>query len=78
MRERFKKLGVNFREFRTDYVGVNMLHGEAAPVEDKDLNEVGLRIAARTNTYQEAEMVRREATHSSQEMPSGSRASSWR
>jgi hypothetical protein len=63
VRERFKKLGVNFREFRIDYVGVNMLHGEAAPVEDKDLNEVGLRIAARTNTYQEAEMVRREATH---------------
>ena len=63
VRERFKKLGVSFREFRIDYVGVNMLHGEAAPVEDKDLNEVGLRIAARTNTYQEAEMVRREATH---------------
>jgi hypothetical protein len=63
VRERFKRLGVNFREFRIDYVGVNMLHGEAAPIEDKDLNEVGLRIAARTNTYQEAEMVRREATH---------------
>ncbi|MFH1123599.1 MAG: acyclic terpene utilization AtuA family protein, partial [Pseudomonadota bacterium] len=63
VRERFKKLGVNFRELRIDYVGVNMLHGEAAPVEDKDLNEVGLRIAARTDNYKEAELVRREATH---------------
>jgi len=63
VRERFKKLGVKFRELRIDYVGVNMLHGEAAPVEDKDLNEVGLRIAARTDNYKEAELVRREATH---------------
>lgn len=63
VRERFKSLGVEFRELRIDLVGVNMLHGEAAPVVDKDLNEVGVRIAARTDTYQEAEIVRREATH---------------
>jgi len=63
VRERFKRLNVEFKELRIDYVGVNMLHGEAAPVEDKDLNEVGLRIAARTETYPEADVVRREATH---------------
>jgi len=63
VRERFKSLNVEFKELRIDYVGVNMLHGEAAPIEDKDLNEVGIRIAARTKTYQEAEIVRREATH---------------
>jgi hypothetical protein len=63
VRERFKSLNVEFKELRIDYVGVNMLHGEAAPVEDKDLNEVGLRIAARTETYPEADVVRREATH---------------
>lgn len=63
VRERFKRLNVDFKELRIDYMGVNMLHGEAAPVEDKDLNEVGLRIAARTETYPEAEVVRREATH---------------
>lgn len=63
VRERFKSLNVEFRELRIDLVGVNMLHGEVAPVVDKDLNEVGIRIAARTNTYQEAEVVRREATH---------------
>ncbi|MGB5159352.1 acyclic terpene utilization AtuA family protein [Desulfobacterium sp. N47] len=63
LRERFKKLGINFRELRIDYMGVNMLHGEAAEVEDRDYNEVGLRIAGRTHTYKEAEAVRREATH---------------
>ncbi|MBA3035579.1 MAG: DUF1446 domain-containing protein [Desulfobacterium sp.] len=63
LRERFKKLGINFRELRIDYMGVNMLHGEAAEVEDRDYNEIGLRIAGRTHTYKEAEAVRREATH---------------
>jgi len=63
VKERFKKSGVNFRELRIDFMGVNMLHGEAATIEDKDYNEVGLRIAGRTNTYKEAEVVRREATH---------------
>lgn len=62
-RERFKKLGVEFRELRIDYVGVNMLHGESAPIEDKDYNEVGLRIVGKTKTRKEAEVVRREATH---------------
>lgn len=44
-------------------MGVNMLHGEAAPFKDKDMNEVGLRIAGRTKTWEEAEVIRREATH---------------
>jgi len=63
IRERFKRLNVDFKELRIDYVGVNMLHGEAAPFEDKDFNEVGLRIAGRTNTREEAAVIRREATH---------------
>jgi hypothetical protein len=63
VRERFKRLGVKFEELRIDYMGVNMLHGEAAPIEDKDFNEVGLRIAAKTKTREGAEVVRREATH---------------
>jgi hypothetical protein len=63
VRERFKALGVQFQELRIDYMGVNMLHGEAAPIEDKDYNEVGLRIAGRTRTFEEADAVRREATH---------------
>jgi hypothetical protein len=63
VREKFKRLGVQFEELRIDYIGVNMLHGEAAPIEDKDMNEVGLRIAGRARTYKEAEIIRREATH---------------
>ena len=63
VRERFKRLNVKFEELRIDYIGVNMLHGEAAPIEDKDMNEVGLRIVGKTKTRKEAEFVRREATH---------------
>ena len=40
-----------------------MLHGEAAPMEDKDYNEVGIRIVGKTKTYDEADAIRREATH---------------
>jgi len=63
VRERFKRLNVRFEELRIDYVGVNMLHGETAPVVDKDYNEVGLRIVGRTKTRADAEVIRREATH---------------
>ena len=63
VRERFKRLNVRFEELRIDYVGVNMLHGETAPVIDKDYNEVGLRIVGKTKTRAEAEVIRREATH---------------
>jgi len=63
VRERIKRLGVNFDELRIDYVGVNMLHGESAPIDDKDFNEIGLRIAGKTRTWQEAEAIRREVTH---------------
>lgn len=63
IRERFKVLGVQFDELRIDYVGVNMLHDEVAPMDDRDYNEVGLRIAGKAKTREEAEVVRREATH---------------
>ncbi|MEJ2715648.1 MAG: DUF1446 domain-containing protein [Deltaproteobacteria bacterium] len=63
IRERFKVLGVRFDELRIDYVGVNMLHDEVAPLDDRDYNEVGLRIAGKAKTREEAEVIRREATH---------------
>jgi len=63
LRKRFEKLGIQFDELRFDYIGINTLHGVAAPIEDKDFNEVGLRIAAKAKTQEEAEYVRREATH---------------
>ena len=43
-----------------------MLHGPAAPVSatsTENLNEVGLRVAVRTRTKDEAEKVRRACSH---------------
>jgi len=72
LRERFKILGIEFEELRIDYIGVNTLHGEAAVIEDKDYNEVGLRVAGKAKTWKEAETVRREATHLWTQGPIGS------
>ena len=63
VRERFKIVGLKADEIRFDYIGVNTLHGEVAPEPQSDLNEVGLRIVAKTETVEEAAKVGREATH---------------
>ena len=57
--ERFERLDLKSDEIHFEFIGVNMLHGPAAPVPDYDLNEVGLRVAVRTRTREEAEKVRR-------------------
>jgi len=64
VRKRLKhRVNVEPEEIRFDYIGVNALHEEtAAPIEG-EMNEVGLRIAARVRTRKEADLVRREATH---------------
>ena len=36
-----------------------MLHGPSAPAPEYELNEVGLRVAVRTRTREQAEKVRR-------------------
>jgi hypothetical protein len=60
LRERFKRLNLVSSAISFDYVGVNMLHGPAAPWPEKDdLNEVGLRVAVKTASRDEAEKVRR-------------------
>jgi hypothetical protein len=64
VRKRLKhRVHVEPEEIRFDYVGVNAMHGQTASVPDCELNEVGLRIAAKLRTRQEADLVRREATH---------------
>lgn len=63
VRERFEIVGLDAQEVRFDYIGVNTLHGNVAPEVQGDLNEVGLRIVARTRTREEADKIRREATH---------------
>ena len=72
VKERFKRLGIQFEELRFDYIGINALHGESASIEDNDYNEVGLRIAGKTKTRQDAEAIRREATHLWTQGPIGS------
>ncbi|MCL4767461.1 MAG: acyclic terpene utilization AtuA family protein [Hyphomicrobiaceae bacterium] len=59
MLERFDRMGLVADEVQFDYIGVNMLHGPAAPTAECDLNEVGLRVAVHTETREEAEKVRR-------------------
>jgi hypothetical protein len=61
--ERFERLGLKADEVQFDFIGVNMLHGPAAPASTFDHNEVGLRVAVRTRTRQEAEKVRRACAH---------------
>jgi hypothetical protein len=61
--ERFERMGLSAEEIRFDLVGVNMLHGPAAPPLDYEPNEVGLRVAVRTRSQEEAEKVRRACSH---------------
>jgi hypothetical protein len=63
LRARFERLGTPFEELRIDVVGVDMLHGAAAPANEHDYNEVGLRVAVRAARREHAEVVRREITH---------------
>ena len=67
MLERFERMGLAAEQIQFDYVGINMLHGPAAPMRDRallnELNEVGLRCAVKTRTAEEAEKVRRAGSH---------------
>lgn len=59
--ERFERLGLAPQEIEWSYVGINTLHGPAAPLPEyvNDLNEVGLRVAVRTASREDADKVRR-------------------
>jgi hypothetical protein len=63
IRERFKAINLDAEELRIDYVGSNILHGSVAPEPECELNESGLRVAAKTRTRSEAYKIRREVTH---------------
>jgi hypothetical protein len=67
MLERFERMGLKADQVQFDFVGLNMLHGPAAPAIDprqaNDLPEVGLRCAVRTRTAEEADKVRRAAAN---------------
>jgi len=67
MLERFERLGLRAEQIHFDFVGLNTLHGPAAPLPSRDvaneLNEIGLRCAVKTDTAEEAEKVRRAGSH---------------
>jgi hypothetical protein len=45
--------------YNDGWIGVDMLHGPAAPAPEHEPNEAGLRVAVRTRSREEAEKVRR-------------------
>lgn len=67
MLERFERMGLQASQIHFDLIGLNTLHGPAAPAPDpavaNELPEVGLRCAVRTSSFQEAEKVRRAGAH---------------
>ncbi|MBM3450162.1 MAG: DUF1446 domain-containing protein [Armatimonadetes bacterium] len=63
VRKRLELLGVKPVDLRFDYVGLNALHGSVSGPPPAEVQEVGLRLAARCRTAEEADVVRREATH---------------
>ncbi|HEY8495807.1 MAG TPA: acyclic terpene utilization AtuA family protein, partial [Limnochordales bacterium] len=55
IRKQLDRLGVQYEEFWVDYLGVNALHGPAAPIPDEDkINEVFLRVSIRTKDREQA------------------------
>lgn len=63
VRGRFAETGVEMDELDVTFLGVNTLGGTTSPEPSSELNEVGLRVAARTRTREAADAVRRECTH---------------
>lgn len=67
MLERFERMGLAAEQIHFDFVGLNTLHGPAAPLPDpalaNELPEIGLRCAVRTRTMEEADKVRRAGSH---------------
>ncbi len=75
LRGRFKEKGLDIREMRVDFIGVNSLHGSLAQVPHPDeINEVRVRVAVRTSNKADANVVRREVTHLWTHGPVGSTA----
>jgi hypothetical protein len=54
IKKQLDALGLTFDQLLTEYIGYNSLSGPLAWGDGKDLNEVGLRMAARTRSRQDA------------------------
>ncbi len=60
LRKRLARLGLQFEEILTEFLGVNACHGPLAPEPPPDLAEVQLRIAVRSHDEQALERFTRE------------------
>lgn len=60
VRTRLDKIGVELRDFRVDYVGVDALHGETGREHAGDPYEVRLRVAGKCASETDARAVARE------------------
>lgn len=62
---RFRELNLPIREMRVDFIGVNSIHGPLAPppADPDEVNEIRVRVAVRTTSRENANLVRREVTH---------------
>lgn len=64
LRHRFEDLKVALDTVEMSYLGQNSILGHTAPLDkDQDPAEICLRVAARTPTREDADLVRREITH---------------
>lgn len=65
LRGRFEELKLPVLEARYDYIGLNSIHGPLAklPSNLDEINEIRLRVAVRTTSKENANLVRREVTH---------------
>ena len=60
LKKRLEKVGFKPEETRIDFLGINSLHGPAAPEPQVELNEVWVRIASRCQDYNGAITLLRE------------------
>lgn len=60
IKKQMKRKGVNYTDFKVDYIGHNSLHSSTVtpPTEDDEINELFMRIAIRTESYRDAAMLR--------------------
>jgi hypothetical protein len=63
LQHRFAQAGIDPLALEMRFLGVDALHGDVAPPMPTDPDELCLRVAARTRTREEADIVRREVTH---------------
>jgi len=65
LRGRFKARNLTIDDVRFDFIGMNSIHGPLSKMTEnlEDINEIRVRVAAKTRTREDANQVRREVTH---------------